>query len=422
MTPPADKDSSRAPGASPVVVMKFGGTSVATPDGRRALADRVRGAIDAGRRPVVVVSAMGRAGAPYATDTLLGLVAGCEDPYSRDLIASVGELVSSVVVAHELTCAGVAAKPFSGSDAGILTDGSVGSAQIDAIYPKALIDALEEGIVPVVAGFQGSGPDGRVTTLGRGGSDTTACALGIALSAVEVEIYTDVDGVMTADPRVCEEAGVIERLGAEELFQMARHGSRVVHTPAAELAAASGIDLRVRNTFSDADGTLVASDIAGSRARSVATAVSHTAGVVRFEVALPCGDDGCSTPAQARVYEAMAARHVSLDMFTPFSGSLAFSVRDEDAPDAAAVLDALGLTSSRTPALAKVTLVGAGMHGVPGVMARIADALAAASIDVLQTADSHSTISVLVPEQRAADAVGALHEAFGLAGLPSTPE
>jgi aspartate kinase len=405
-----------APEARPIVVMKFGGTSVATAEGRASLRARVRQALEAERAPVVVVSAMGRRGAPYATDTLLDLVTGCDDPHGRDLLASVGEVVSSVVVAHELTCDGITARAFTGGDAGIMTDAVPEAATITEIFPSALLTAIAEGVVPVVAGFQGVGPDGLLTTLGRGGSDTTACALGVALEAAEVEIYTDVDGVMTADPRTCDGAGVLERLGADELFQMARHGSRVVHTPAAELALASGLDMRVRNTFSAADGTLVVADIAGYRPDSVATAVSHAEGIARFEVPLPAAGGGASTAAQSQIYTAMADAGVSLDMFTPFGAALAFSVTEADRSRAQRVLQDLDLDFTSRSDLAKVTLVGAGMHGVPGVMARMAQALSSAGIGILQTADSHSTISVLVRDERCGDAVAALHEAFDLGG------
>jgi aspartate kinase len=398
----------------PVVVMKFGGTSVATEAGRESLRERVRQAIAAGNAPVVVVSAMGRAGAPYATDTLLALVDGCKDAYARDLVASVGEVVSACIVAHELSCEGVPARPLTGADSGIVTDGVAGDATITEVYTGRLSAVIAEGVVPVVAGFQGMGPDGTLVTLGRGGSDTTACALGVALGADVVEIYTDVDGVMSADPRVCDSAAVLTTIRADELFQMARHGSRVVHTPAAELALASGLDLRVRNTFTSAEGTLVVADIAGWRTDEVATAVSHADGVGRFVVSLSSDTDGVSTPAQAHVYRSMADAGVSLDMFTPFGTSMAFSVSGNDSERAEQVLRSIGAAYQETRDLSKVTLVGAGMHGVPGVMARMAEALAEAGIDVLQTADSHSTISVLVPGPSRAAAVAALHDAFSL--------
>lgn len=401
----------------PVIVMKFGGTSVADKTGRDALARRVIAALELGKAPVLVVSAMGRSGAPYATDTLLGLVAHLPvRARELDLLASCGELVSAVVVAAELRAAGVETAAFSGADAGVFTDGTSGNAAITEIYPSRMIAAIDAGIVPVVAGFQGLAEDGSVTTLGRGGSDTSACAIGVALDAEQVEIYTDVDGVMTADPRACDGAAVLDVIEADELFQMALSGSRVVHTPAAELALNSGIPIRVKNTFSDHEGTLVA-NIAGYRPDSVATAVSHTAGVARVRVAFA---DHEGTPehmaAQTRVYRAMADAGVSLDMFTPAGDGLVFTVDESALQSAEAVLGTLGLSCSVTSGLAKVTLVGAGMHGVPGVMARMSELLDEAGVPVYQAADSHTTISVLVPGKTTSQAVRALHDGFGLAG------
>jgi aspartate kinase len=395
--------------------MKFGGTSVADRSGRDALARRVEGAINAGRAPVVVVSAMGRAGAPYATDTLLGLLGDLpSDERERDLIASTGEMVSAVLVAHELRAHAIPAVALTGAEAGIRTDGAHGRAAINEVDTAALRHLLGEGRVPVVAGFQGSSPDGSTATLGRGGSDTTACALGVALGAQTVEIYTDVDGVMSADPRACNSAGVVEVIGADELFQMARHGSRVVHTPAAELALASGLGVRVRNTFSDAEGTLVV-DLSAYRPSEVATAVSHAEGIARVTVPLaaPEGSDE-HMAAQTRVYRAMADAGVSLDMFTPVADALVFTVPEGLVARACAILTGLGFDTRVRGGLAKVTLIGAGMHGVPGVMAQAAEHLAAAGVHVLQTADSHTTISVLVPAEDALPAVTALHDGFGL--------
>jgi aspartate kinase len=256
--------------------------------------------------------------------------------------------------------------------------------------------------------------DGSITTLGRGGSDTTACALGVALGAESVEIYTDVDGVMSADPRTCDGAEVLDVIRADELFQMARAGARIVHTPAAELALASGLSVRVRNTYTDHPGTLVA-DIASYTPSTVGTAVTCSGGIARIRVALPAGEgaDGHMS-TQTSVYRAMADEGVSLDMFTPAGETLLFTVAQASLEAASATLTGLRLPYEVTPALAKVTLVGAAMHGVPGVMATMAEHLAAAGVDVLQTADSHTTISVLVSSADADTAVDALHEGFGL--------
>lgn len=400
----------------PVVVMKFGGTSVARPEGRQALVRHVRAAIEAGTSPVVVVSAMGRRGEPYATDTLLALVEGPPtDPRERDLLASTGETIAAVVTAHELRGAGIPATAYSGPEAGILTDGRHTEAAVTGVDPEPLRQALSAGRVPVVAGFQGLAPDGTITTLGRGGSDTTACALGVALHAECVEIYTDVEGVMSADPRACEEASVLTVIGSDELFQMARHGSRVVHTPAARLALESGLGLRVRGTFAMHQGTLV-TDLTRYTPRGVATAVSHADGIARVSVRLPArSGTPAHTAEQARVYRAMADAGVSLDMFTPMDDRLVFTVREDALDRVCDALSALGMEHDLLTGLAKVTLVGAGMHGVPGVMAALAEHLAAAGVHVLQTADSHTTISVLVRAADAATAVRALHAGFGLA-------
>ncbi|PKQ17442.1 MAG: aspartate kinase [Actinobacteria bacterium HGW-Actinobacteria-7] len=395
--------------------MKFGGTSVATPEGRAAIAARIAESLELGRAVVVVVSAMGRRGAPYATDTLLSLVDGLPaDERESDLLASVGEIVSAILIASELRAAGIAATAFTGAEAGILTDGVHGGAAISEIHTGPLYRALEAGLVPVVCGFQGVSREGSLTTLGRGGSDTTACALGVALDAFEVEIYTDVDGVMSADPRVCDGAAVLDTVRADELHQMAMHGSRVVHTPAAELALASGLSVRVRNTYTDHAGTKVA-DIAAYKPSMVATAVSHVADVTRIRVALRAEEGSFGNmAAQALVYRSMADAGVSLDMFTPVGETLVFSVNKDSVEAVQGVLSRLGLAHEVSAELAKVTLVGAGMHGVPGVMARMASCLADAGVTVLQTADSHTTISVLVGARDAEKAVIALHEGFAL--------
>ena len=400
-----------------VLVQKFGGTSVATPEGRAALRARVHDALDAGRSPVVVVSAMGRAGAPYATDTLLSLIDGYETvPREADLLAACGEVVSAVIVAHELRAEGIPATAMTGAEAGVLTDEDYGDASVLRVDPGALTAALEAGLVPVVTGFQGATASGETTTLGRGGSDTSACAIAAALGAVAVEIYTDVDGVMTADPRTCDGARVLDALQYEELFQMARAGSKVMHAPAAETAMAAGVPVWVRNASTRSPGTLItdAERLLGERARRVATAVSHSDGVARAIVTLPDGEGRVGS--LTAVFREMAVAGISLDMFTPLGDALTLSFDEGRLEDVRGVLDSLGLGACFQTGLATVTLVGAGMHGVPGVMARIAATLAAAGVEILQVADSHYTISVLVERDTSRQAIHALHDEFGLGG------
>jgi len=390
---------------------------VATAEGRKALAAKVQEHIDAGDKPVLVVSAMGRRGEPYATDTLIDQVAGLPTrDREYDLLTSVGEIISSVKIAHELRDAGIDAQAFTGAEAGIVTDDTAKDARILSVCPAALIEAADAGIVPVVCGFQGMSTSGYLTTLGRGGSDTTACALGVALDAAAVEIYSDVDGVMTADPREVSKAQVIDVLHPDELYQLVRMGSRIVHTPAAELAQKSGVNLLVKNTYTKHPGTVVRSmDV--NKNSETATAISCKSGITRFIVDLG-REEGCvpHIEAQAAVYKAVADVGVSLDMFTPAGSNLYFTVDSADACKAVEVLQELGVKANCMEGLAKVTLIGAAMHGIPGVMSRIATPLAQAGIDVWQTADSHATISVLVRESEAQQAQIVLHTAFGLDG------
>lgn len=399
----------------PLIVQKFGGTSVGSATARAEVRARVRARIAGGADVIVVVSAMGRSGEPYATDTLLGLLTGVTpEPREADLLSSCGEVISAVVLAHELRADGIAAHAMTGRDAGVLTDGEFGDASVLDVDPAPLREALARGLVPVVTGFQGVSPSGETTTLGRGGSDTSACAIGAALQADSVEIHTDVEGVMSADPRVCTGVRVLGSLQFEELFQMARAGAKVMHAPAAEIAMDAGVPVRVLHTDGRSAGTLVtrAEALAEARRRRVATAVSHARGVTRFVVTLPEGPR--RAPAVTAVFRGMADAGVSLDMFTPLDGVLAFSADTESAGRAGALLDGLGLPFERQDALAKVTLVGAGMHGIPGVMARVAEALSGAGIEILQSADSHYTISVLVRDAHTTRTVEALHAAFGL--------
>ncbi|MCL2332908.1 MAG: aspartate kinase [Actinomycetia bacterium] len=404
-------------GNKPIVVLKFGGTSVATEQGRAAICARVTEQQAVGKSPVVVVSAMGRRGDPYATDTLLDLVApDTLTPEERDLLASCGELISAVVVASQLRGAGICAEALTGAGAGILTDENFNAAHILSVATGPVLARCARDCVPVVCGFQGMAPSGRLTTLGRGGSDTTASALGVALGAEAVAIYTDVDGVMTADPRQVPDARVIDTIRADELFQMAQRGSKVVHTPAAELALSSGVSLLVKNTYSEHPGTRVV-DLAAYRPGEVATAVASTSDVARFTVELgDCEGAACHLRAQAEIYRRLARDGISLDMFTPAGERLYFTIRQGDTPAVEAALTELRLGFERQDELCMVTLIGAGMHGVPGVMARIATALEGAGIDIFQVADSHTTIAVLIPEAYEADALRALHAAFELAG------
>jgi len=242
------------------IVMKFGGTSVRDDKTRVAAREQVRKQVEAGREVAVVVSAMGRKGEPYATDTLIGLLAGAGEPVSPrelDLAMSAGELLSAAYFAHFLTLSGTPAEAFTGPQAGFLTDDRAGHAGLLAVRPERIDACLMEGKVAVVAGFQGADEAGEIRTLGRGGSDTSAVALGAALGAAEVQIFTDVNGIAEADPRRVPAARFLPELPAAAVLAMAEEGSKVLHPRAVHAAEPSRTPIRVLNTFTDDPGTLV---------------------------------------------------------------------------------------------------------------------------------------------------------------------
>ena len=218
-----------------IIVQKFGGTSVATPQTRQLVVKKVKEAVDGGYAPIVVVSAMGRRGDPYATDTLIEMLRSVNpdpDVHELDLMMACGEIISSTVMASTLQKEGFKAKALTGGQAGMVTDGNFGNAKIKTVRPKTLKTLVEQGIIPVICGFQGvTDMDGSITTLGRGGSDTSAAAFGVAVDAEKVEIYTDVDGVMTADPRIVSDAKIIKQISYDEIREMAHQGAKVIPAP-----------------------------------------------------------------------------------------------------------------------------------------------------------------------------------------------
>lgn len=401
-----------------IVVQKFGGTSVATEELRACVARHIERAISEGLRPVVVVSAMGRAGDPYATDTLLQLVQQAGERANGrdvDLLLSCGEVIATVVLSRFLTRRGHVARALTGAQAGLITDGRFGEARILRVEPRRVLEALAAGEIPVIAGFQGISQDGEVTTLGRGGSDTSAAALAVALSAEALEVYTDVDGIKTADPRLFPEAVTLERATYREVAELAHVGAKIIHPRAVEIAMKGKIPIRIRQTTSDAPGTLVCDDAlldpmeAEPEDRPV-TGIAHIVDRCQAVVSPPAGDSS----AAVQLFEALAAAGISADMIYVSPDRIAFIVAGNLEGRMKAVLQKLGWPHAVTGGLAKVSAVGAGMHGVPGVMAKIARALHQAGIEILQTTDSHANISCLIREEEVSKAVSALHREFAL--------
>lgn len=396
-----------------IIVQKFGGTSVKDAKSRNLAFLHVKKAIEEGYKVVVVVSAIGRNKAPYATDTLLGLI----DPAviskrEQDILLSCGEKISAVVFSNYLNKNGIKAAALTGQEAGILTNGEHTNAKIINVKTDALYDNLRTYDAVVVAGFQGYTVDGSITTLGRGGSDTTACALGAALHAEWIDIFTDVEGIMTADPRIVEEARAIPAVTYEEICNMAYQGAKVIHPRAVEIAMRAQIPIRVRSTSSQSLGTLVTSLNSGKALiiDRVVTGITYVANVSQIKIEAK----NKQYNLHRDVFKAMAEQEISVDFINISPMSIVYTVMRHNLQKAVTILQNMGYDVNIMERCAKIAAVGAGMNGVPGVTSIIVEALTNEGIQILQSADSHTTIWVLVKEEDMKIAVKALHRAFQL--------
>ena len=400
-----------------IIVQKFGGTSVADPKQRERVCHHVKKALQSAGKVVVVVSAMGREGSPYATDTLLTLLRenGQEDVRETDLLMACGEIISGVIMSARLRADGLKACFLTGAQAGIRTDENFGDARIQAVQTEYLLRCLEKYDVVVAAGFQGQSFSGEMTTLGRGGSDTTASALGAALNADVVEIFTDVEGVMTADPKLLADARLLEQVTYNEICQLAREGAKVVHPRAVEIAMEKNIPLRVRSTFSDSPGTLVTSRMDGKAGCDVQerliTGITSLSHIAQFRIEKKPQD---SIRAEKEVFGRLAAEGISLDFISIQPEELRFTVKEQEQEKVETILEEMGYGFRVLPHCAKVAAVGAGMTGKPGVMSRVVNALAAENIAILQSGDSYTSLWCLVEEADMKAALAALHREFSL--------
>ncbi len=395
-----------------VVVQKFGGSSLSSPELREIAASRVIEAARGGAQVVVVVSAMGRAPDPYATDTLLSLIGPVRGGPNRDLLLAVGEMISASVFAELLTSLGAPAQAMTGGQAGVLTDDTFGDARILNVDPGAVRAALEAGIIPVVTGFQGATRGGGVSTLGRGGSDLTAIALGDALDASSVDIYTDVSGVFTADPRRVADAHTVDRVTPAEMVELAGNGAKVMHSKAAELAHATKTPYAVKGLRSNI-GTLIDDDAPIDRDRPV-TGITALRNVSFFRVIQGLSDEGGRATLDRELFDRLAARSISIDMINVNDAGVFFVCDDENVENVRAELHNLNLALRVRMHCAKLSIVGAGMRGTPGVMAGVVRAVTEANVEIIHSTDSNITISVLVPDEGAARAEQALHDFFAL--------
>ena len=399
-----------------LVVHKYGGTSVATADRIKSVARRIIAARSGGDDVVVVVSAMGD-----TTDDLIKLAYQVTDrPSARelDVLLSTGEMVASTLLAMALKSLGQEAISLSGAQAGIQTDANHSKARIVAIDPRRIKDELRRGNIVIVAGFQGITKDMDITTLGRGGSDTTAVALAVSLGARACERYTDVAGIYTADPRVVPRAARLKEISYDEMLELATYGSKVMHPRAIELGQIYGMPILVASSFNDEPGTLIHGG--AMELQKKVTAISHDLDVAKITIVGVPDRPGIA----AAIFEPLAAAGVSVDTIVQNASvqhitDLTFTVTKGDAEKALKVVKPIAREIGARECLAdtklgKVSIIGSGMQNTPGYAARMFSTLSAAGINIQLITTSEIRITVIIDEAKVKEAVQALHKAFEL--------
>jgi aspartate kinase len=407
-----------------LIVQKFGGSSVADAESIKRVAKRIVETRKAGNEVVVVVSAMGD-----TTDELLDLaeqVVPLPSGRELDMLLTAGERISMALLAMAIRSLGIEARSYTGSQAGMVTDAQHGSARIVEVSPKRVREALDDGAVAIVAGFQGfNRGTGDITTLGRGGSDTTAVALAAALGADVCEIYTDVDGVFTADPRVVPTARKLDRITSEEMLELAATGAKVLYIRAVEYARRHGVTIHVRSSFNNNEGTLVVNPSEGEIVEEpIVTGVAADLSEAKITVVgVP------DTPGKAaQIFTLIARTNVNIDMIVQNVSSastgltdISFTLPKQDAQKAMAALNEekseIGFESlQHDDQIAKLAVVGAGMRTSAGVSAKLFTALYEAGINIEMISTSEIRISVVTRADTVNDAVRVVHTAFGLDG------
>ena len=394
-----------------VAVLKFGGTSVATAEQRATACSRVRDAREAGFAVVAVVSAMGRTPEPYATDSLLSLVGGRSGNANADMLLVAGELISAAVFADTLCEAGTPAVALSGAQAGIVTNERHGDATILRVEPDAVNALIEADVVAVVAGFQGVSENGALTTLGRGGTDLSAVAIGHALQAERVDIYTDVSGAMTGDPRRISTARTIERASLAEMSELANHGAKVMHSKAASYADRTGTRYAVKGLDTDR-GTVVDESVDHHRPVTGVTSSGRVTWVriIRGDIESPAR----RMETELEMFRRVAEGEISIDQVTINQAGVAFVVEGDRGNDIRRLLSDLNIAVRVREGCSKLSIVGTGMRDAPGVVHKVVDVLSREDVEIIHCTDSNVTISILVPESQAARAESAIHDEFCL--------
>ena len=404
-----------------LLVQKFGGTSVGTPDRMRAVADHVARTVRRGNQVVVVISAMGK-----ETDDLIRIakeVSNTRPGREMDMLVTAGERKATALLCMAIADLGVEAESFTGSQAGFLTDATHTNAKIVDVRPDRIRASLAAGRVAVVGGAQGRSAEHNVTFLGRGGSDTTAVALAHALGADSCELYTDVPGVFTSDPRVVTDARKMEHITFDELLEMTANGCPKPAMRSVEYARTHGVELHVRSAFTWESGTVVTKE-SNTMEQAIVSAVVHDAEEAKVTIGGVADRPGVA----AHVFRALADEDINVDLIVQNTSDqgvtdISFTVPHGELERAVAICEVAGAEVGFTrvtaePAIARVSVVGAGMKSHPGVAATVFETLAANDINIEMIATSAIRVSCVVAEADIERAVVALHDAFGLAAGP----
>ncbi len=399
------------------IVMKFGGTSVANPEKIAQAAKRVAQEVRQGKQVAVIVSAMGK-----TTDELLTLAREVNPKAGRrelDMLLTTGEQVTASLLAMAIAAEGLEAYSYTGWQAGVTTEAVHGNARIEQVHADKILSTIDTGAVAVVTGFQGVDEAGELTTLGRGGSDTSAVAIAIAIEAAVCDIYTDVEGVFTTDPRLIGQARKLEEISYDEMLEIATLGAGVLHPRAVEFAKNHQMPLRVRPAHLEGEGTVIKEEIDLENNLTV-RGIAFERDVVRITVMYDVPYNG----SLANIFTTLAKQHINVDIIvqTIMEGvqpSVSFSIKKEDFAEVLNVLETNRETLGYRQAdfevgLAKVSIVGSGMVSNPGVAATMFDTLRNASIPVKMVSTSEIKVSVVVPESEMDKAVAVLHEQYGL--------
>jgi len=400
-----------------VVVQKYGGSSVGDADKIKNVAKRIAAAKDKGNDVVAVVSAMGK-----TTDELVELAYSVADQPSErefDVLLSTGEIVSSTLLAMALRAMGYEAISLSGAQAGIRTDAAYSRALIVGVDPERIVKELDKGRIVIVAGFQGVTEEMDITTLGRGGSDTTAVALAVGLGAEVCQIYTDVEGVYTADPRLVPEARKLDEIGYEEMLELASYGAKVMHPRAVELGELFNMPIMVASSFTDNPGTLIHGGEA-MEVRNKVTSIAHDLDVAKITVVGVPDRPGIA----AAVFEPLAeaginidtiVQNASIDNITDLTFTVAKSQLRKAMEKVKPIARSIGAGDCVSAAgLGKVSIIGTGMQNTPGFAARMFSALSDKGVNIQLISTSEIRITCIIEEAKVKDAVKALHRAFEL--------